>query len=197
MAYLTMSFIILDRVFFDEEMGVATLMSKEEIEKMRMGPQCSNNTVAADATTADIDKKQAESDSQFNWNNPFLSGNASAGLLNCLYTIDFQSDEAGTVSKVFFAFVALTLLVYILMAMLEQLIQLSQVMLGGGFFMQPAVMGEGGQGNVFERALSNTQSTMRDNLSGAKSAQGFVGGVASGIAGIPKAITDAMAGKKN
>jgi type IV secretory pathway VirB6-like protein len=197
MAYLTMSFIILDRVFFDEEMGIATLLSKEKIEKMRMAPQCSNTTVAGSPATNNITNKQAESDSHFNWNNPLLSANASTGLFNCLYTIDFRSDEAGTINKLFFAFVVLSLVTYILMLMLNAIISMAQLMMGGGYFMQSAVMGEDGEGNVFERTLSNTQSSMNKSLSGASSANDFVGGVAKGIAGIPRDIANAFGGKKS
>lgn len=197
MAYLTLSFMVLEKIVFDEEMGIATLLSQEKAEELRMPPNETANTHVAAPASNDIDEAALRDESQFNWMAPIFSGNANANLFSEFYHIDFRSDEAGQAGKLFFGFVALLLVTYILMAMFEQIISLAQVMVGGGFFMEAAV-----SDNMFEKTITNVQTGMQDSMnksmSGASGfggkASAFASGLAQGIIGIPRAVLKAMNG---
>lgn len=198
MAYLTLSFMILEKVVFDDEIGIATLLNQEEAEKLRGVERGPSRTSIGDTLVNDIDESQQASDVQYDVLIPVFSGSSDANLFTKFYTVDFRSDEAGTAGKLFFACVALLIISYILMALLEQIVAMAQMMVGGGFFMDSAV-----SDNDYEKALTSVQKTMqgslKDSLSGASGVDGkaaaFTSGIVKGLASIPEALARVFSGK--
>lgn len=199
MGYLTLAFAMLDKVMFDEDIGVATLLDEDTVKSMRRGRESANAQLNAanaertnQATGENFDISQCGAPDQFEPMVPYLACAGNKNEANQLYSIDFSVDfrqgEAGLAGQIFFAFIALVLTAWLLDMMLGQLIQLCQLMLGGGYFMQTAV-----DDNPLESGLTNAQAqmgrslsqTMANNDSAAGRAAAFGGNLASSMLSAP------------
>lgn len=169
MAFATLSFIIVDKVAFDKDVGVLTHLAPDEVEEMREARASanasrlsSNSPLANRAVGQTFTARDAEARSEYEPMTPFLSGSSDPNALNRLYTMDFRSDEVGKVGQFTFGFMALLLVSYVLLAVMDQILKLSQIMLGGGYFLDSAITD-----NPFENALTRTYEATNSSFAAA------------------------------
>lgn len=194
MGYLTLSFSVMDQVLFNEDIGVATLLAPEEVAEMRgarisanSGTLLTDSRRANEAMGEDFSQEDMEQPDESNPIVPFLSGSSDSNPLNRLYTMDLGAGEAGVAGQIFFAFVALAVIGWLLDAMLSQLIQLAQIMLGGGYFMHGAV-----SDNPFEGSLNQVHGQVSQGLNQTSSPGGFLSQLGSNLARAPGAFINGL-----
>lgn len=141
LAYLALSFNILDKMMFDDETGLAKTLSQDEIkgaQNSRSGADniSSNNDAPEFAKRAGLDPKFIGQAIGANYAVP----SQVAGQMNLkdLYSIDFRSDRASKAQKIFFSMAALVIMAWLLDTMLKAIITIAQEMLGGGFALGAA-----------------------------------------------------------
>lgn len=182
MAYVTLCFSILDKVMFDQEIGLAKNLTKEDIERAQNEKASTNSTsTPSDAATtykrgAGYDPKFLARDYARNNAAPVFSS-ATQDKKPDLYSWDFRDKRATKAQKVFFAMVAAVIIAYLLNEMLDQLIQIMQQILGGGFALGAAV-----KSNPLEQKLEKMKQGMMKNMGsggggGAQGMKDFVKGL--------------------
>lgn len=195
MGYLTLAFTLLEKIAYHEEFGIFSdeNLSTDTIKDMRMPrSQCDSSRLFQDTlqafeavgtamTGADLEELQ-----HYDPDRPNMSGTAQTNPLCRFYFFDFRSEEATKAHKMFFGFIALLLTTYLLLAMLSQLVQMTQMMLGGGFFMDSAI-----SNNPLERGLDAVQGETAKAVKAAGS-QGAGQALVSGMSRLPGAVAEAM-----
>lgn len=160
LAYVTLCFSILDRIMFDPQKGLATQMSSENILEW----QKEKSTKGGFMSSSDPAYYQ-QAGAQAQWYNtqglrdkqsPFLSGAYGVGSgYDEQYSSDFKQDRAQKSQDLFLSMAVLAIMVYLLDNMLESILRIAQIMLGGGFALGQAV-----EDNPLEGKMKQLQQGM-------------------------------------
>lgn len=189
MAYVTLCFSIVDKIMFDDQIGLAKKLTHKDIE------QAQNEKGVSDASSISNDpvstEKRVGNDPKWvggkpgvNKSAPIFSASALQNFYRDTYSVEFKDERAKKSSEVFVSMIALILIAYLLNEMLDELVQLMQAVLGGGFALGSAV-----QQNPLEQKMDKIKKNMMGafaNGSGKGGAQGmsdFVTGIRKGITG--------------
>ncbi len=195
LAYLTLSFAVLDQVLYDPQHGVLNILSPEQIEK---GYQSGQKTGRGSLQTNDYGWWDA-----FNINpNEFCQDNQSQQVLgahHCLqkrfnfgqrYDFDMGADHEEVANKAIVSMLVATLVAYLLAEMLEHLMTIAQSMLGGGIALAKAVDGQAKRDQEAMKSIqqglqkdwpANAQKKMEQ--SGLAGSEMYLRGLADGVFG--------------
>lgn len=184
MAYVTLCFSILDKIMFDDQIGLAKNLTKEDIEKAQNEKAGTNatstpNDPASAYKKVGYDPKFLGNNASVNRSAPILSAAGNTNWQNELYSFDFRDKRAEKGQKVIVSMMALVIIAYLLNEMLDELIQVMQQILGGGF-----ALGAAAKSNPIEQKLEKMKQGMMKGGSGKGGAEGikdFVNGLKRGI----------------
>ncbi|MCI5049442.1 MAG: type IV secretion system protein [Rickettsiales bacterium] len=175
LAYCTLAFAILDKMFYDDDFGIAKILPSKDIPKYTnsMGEGVTSSAMNDPLRTA----QKAQGISPSDWVKtrqfqhqalPWAGGNIGTDFVSSLSSYDFRDKNVSKSQKLFFGFVALVLMAYLLDTMLEAVIGIAQQMLGGGFALGSAVKNnpiEGGLEKLKEKATKDLPGAM-DQIKG-------------------------------
>lgn len=137
LAYVTLAFLALDHMLYDEEKGLAKQLTEDDATGAH------NQSRSRFASHAVPNKASYEFDhtreAYAMRSNP--AGNGADGMLgfNTGYTIDFKDKNTTKSISIHYAMVALVIMVYLLDTMLDTLVRITQMLLGGAFALTGAV----------------------------------------------------------
>lgn len=189
-AYVTLCFSILDKIMFDENVGLAKNLTKEDIEKGQnektsFNQRTVNNDPVSTIRAGGGDVKKIGSPTLVNYANPnFSGGTAPDAMFNEVSTWEVKDERAKKSQDIFVAMAALIIMAYLLNEMLDELIQLMQAVLGGGFALGQAV-----RNNPLEQKLEKMKKGAMQAFTGDK---GGVEGLKNYVQGIARAPLSAL-----
>lgn len=185
LAYLALSFSILDKMMFDDELGLAKTLSQQEIKdaqnaKSGSGNFGSNNDPVAFMRRVGGDVSAFKSPKLMNDADP----KTVASMMNWkdLSSLDFRSERASKAQKIFFSMAALVIMAWLLDQMLKEIISIAQQVLGGGFALGMATS-------------ENPLSKKLDNVVGQAKSGFESGGASGGVNSMTSAIQGLFKGR--
>lgn len=194
LCYITFAFLLLDKMLYNEEMGLAKQLPKEEIEKYWNGKNSSgkvsvmNNPGAFYKKLMDIDPEWIKKNYGDNPVNPAFAGTTAVDWWSEMYSFDFRGEGVDKTKKVFFSMMALVLMAYLLDSMLQSIASMSQQILGSGFALSKA----SGEGSILEQKLDQAFNATKNTWSGSAGDKGGVDGVKGFLSGGAEGIKAGM-----
>ncbi len=185
MGYVTLSFLILDKMMYDPEFGLASQLPKEEIERLWKGKDTPgkmsimNNPGAFYKKLLSTDPSWLKKAYADNPVNPAFTGTAAVDWWSDMYSFDFRDEGISKTKKVFFAMAALALMAYLLDAMLQSIASVAQQMLQSGMALTRAVE----KGSKLEEKIDSAVSATSQNWSAAAGNSGGAAGVGGFFSG--------------
>ncbi len=157
LAYLTLSFSVLDQMMFDDDKGLAKEMPPEEVEKMWQQKAPHSSKVVSNEGELVYEKVynnyDPNADHTLNSTTPNMGDAADINsIFNELYTMNLGDERTKKGQDIFITMAALALMVYLLDSMLENILRIAQIVLGGGFALGQAV-----DNNPLERGLDRIE----------------------------------------
>lgn len=181
LAYITLSFSILDQMMFDDEKGIAKQMPPDEVEKMWQQKAPHSSKVVSNEGELVYEKVYGNYDPNashtLNPTSPNMGDAADINsIFNELYTMNLGDNRAEKGQDIFITMAALALVVYLLDSMLDNILRIAQIVLGGGFMLGQAV-----SDNPLERGLDQIQEKSHSSFQQATTSIGnAVKGLVSG-----------------
>lgn len=180
LAYVTLCFSILDQIMFDDRYGIARQMSPENIMDWQNEKNTKDGSTSASRpeyyTQAGASAQWMQADGIYNQAAPLLTGAYGIGSeFDEQYSMDFRTDRAQKSQDLFFSIVTFAIMVWLLDQMLDSILRIAQIMLGGGFALGQAV-----DGNPIEAKMQEMQGGMKQSFAGGM--QSF-GNAIKGLAG--------------
>lgn len=179
LAYVTLAFLVLDKMMFDDKNGIAKIVTKEDFEKAQRGRTNANPNSALGNPKFFGSGKWYADKGRVDSVSPVLSSASDPwSVFNSRYSMNFGDDNVKKSMDIQVALIAFLITAYLLDVMLDNIVGTAQTMLGGGF-----ALGKASSTNPAEDALNKIKENAAKGGGGLGDIKSFMNQIAGAIGG--------------